>query len=51
MNLRVKIKCNNTKEVDIDGLEKACVELKLKIKEFFEQIDSGLENERYAAVG
>ena len=38
INLPVKIKCSNTKEVDSDGLEKACVELKLKIKEFFEQI-------------
>lgn len=38
VNLPVKIKCNNTKEVNIDGLEKACVELKLKIKECFKQI-------------
>lgn len=36
--LPVKIKCKNTKEVDIDGLEKACVELNVRIKEIFEQI-------------
>lgn len=34
----VKINCKNTKEVDIDGLEKACVELNVKIKEIFKQI-------------
>lgn len=38
INLPVKIKCKNTKEVDIDGLEKACVELNMKIKEIFKQI-------------
>ena len=34
----VKINCKNTKEVDIDGLEKACVELNVKMKEIFKQI-------------
>ncbi len=38
VNLPVKIKCKNTKEVDIEGLEKACVELNVKIKEIFKQI-------------
>lgn len=38
INLPVQIKCKNTKEVDIDGLEKACVELNMKIKEIFKQI-------------
>lgn len=34
----VKIECKSTKEVDIDGLEKACVELNVKVKEIFKQI-------------
>ena len=34
----VKINCKNTKEVDIYGLENACVELNVKIKEIFKQI-------------
>lgn len=38
INLPVKIKCKDTKEVDIEGLEKACVELNVKIKEIFKQI-------------
>ena len=38
VKLPVKIKCKNTKEVDIDGLEKTCVELNVKLKEIFNQL-------------
>ena len=38
VKLPVKFKCKNTKEVDIDELEKTCVELNVKQKEMLNQI-------------
>lgn len=38
VKLPVKIKCKNTKEVDVEELEKTCVELNVKLKEIFNQI-------------
>lgn len=38
VKLPVKMKCKNTKEVDVEELEKTCVELNVKIKEIFNQL-------------
>lgn len=38
VKLPVRMKCKNTKEVDVEELEKTCVELNVKIKEISNQI-------------